>query len=148
MTLEVIDQSTDEAMARLVAAGLISPSTRAIREFVVSGEESPSKLTEAERQTAQEYRRQAGRKLKMAVLLGGGGLLEEEREALLQAGLWLGKALSVENRLTEPTSLEDSLRAPHAVCWGNSLSAIQNYAIGPSAAAAPAAIALRTLIGE
>jgi hypothetical protein len=86
--------------------------------------------------------------LKMAALLGGGGLLEEERDALLQAGLWLGKALSVENRLSEPASLEETLRAPHALCWGDHLSAIRNYAFDPAASAAPTIIALRTLIGE
>jgi superfamily II DNA or RNA helicase len=148
VTLEVIDRSTDEAMTRLVAAGLISTSTRAIRELGESGVESPSKLTEAERRIAQEHRRQASRKLKMAALLGGGGLLEEAREALLQAGLWLGKALSVENRLAEPTSLEDALRTPHSLCWDGHLSAVRNYASDPSAPAAPAAIALRALIGE
>jgi superfamily II DNA or RNA helicase len=148
VTLEVIDRSADNAMTRLAAAGLISPSTRAIRELGASGEESSSKLTEAERQAAQEHRRQASRKLKMAALLGGGGLLEEEREALLQAGLWLGKALSLENRLSEPSSLEETLRAPHAICWGSHLSAIRSYASDPSAAAVPATIALRNLIGE
>jgi hypothetical protein len=148
VALEVIDRSTDEAMARLVAAGLISPSTRAIRELGAPGEESPSKLSEAERQIAQEHRRQAIRKLKMAALLGGGGLLEEEREALLQAGLWLGKALSVENKLAEPASLEDAMRAPHAICWGHHLPAIRIFASDPSAATASATIAFRTLIGE
>jgi hypothetical protein len=148
VTLEVLDRSTDEAMARLLAAGLISPSTRAIRELGAFDEEPSSKLTEAERQIAREHRRQASRKLKMAALLGGGGLLEEERDALLQAGLWLGKALSVENRLSEPASLEEALRTPHALCWGDHLSAIRNYASDPSAATASATIALRTLIGE
>lgn len=147
VTLEVIDRSTDEAMARLVAAGLMSASTRAIRELGASGQESSSELTEAERQIARDHRRQASRKLKMAALLGGGGLLEEEREALLQAGLWLGKALSVENRLAEPASLEDTLRNPHALHWGDHLSAIRNYASDPSFSAVPATIAFRALIG-
>jgi hypothetical protein len=146
--LEVMDRASDEAMTRLVAAGLISPSTRAIRELGISDGESALKLTEAERQIAEEYRRQASRKLKMAVLLGNGGLLEEEREALLQAGLWLGKALSVENRIAEPSSLEEALRAPHAVFWGNCLSIIRAYAADLSAAAAPAAAALRSLTGQ
>jgi superfamily II DNA or RNA helicase len=148
VTLEVIDRSTDEAIARLVAAGLISPSTRAVRELGVSGGEPILTLTEAERQAAQEHRRQASRKLKIAALLGGGGLIEEEREALLQAGLWLGKALSVENRLAEPNSLEDTLRAPHVLFWGDSLPIIRSYASNPSAAAAPAAATLRALAGR
>jgi superfamily II DNA or RNA helicase len=148
VTLEVIDRSTDEAMARLVAAGLISPSTRAIRELGVSDEKPASKLTEAERQAAQEHRRQASRKLKMAALLGNGGLLEEERDALLQAGLWLARALGVENRVAEPNSLEDALRSPNSLFWGDSLAPIRDYVTNLSAAAAPAANALRALAGE
>ena len=58
----------------------------------------------------------------MAALLGGGGLLEEEREALLQAATWLGKALAVENRIAEPCKLDDALRPPHALFWGDHLS--------------------------
>jgi hypothetical protein len=148
VTLEVIDRSADEAMTRLVAAGLISLNTRAVRELDASSGAAGSEPTEAERQIAQEHRRQANRKLKMAALLGGGGLLEEEREALLQAGLWLGKALGVENRVAEPGSLEDALRPPHALFWGSSLPIVRAYATDPSSAAAPAAAALRALAGQ
>jgi superfamily II DNA or RNA helicase len=148
VTLEVIDRSADEAVARLVASGLISLNTRAIRDLEAPSGNTAIELSEAERQKAQEHRRQANRKLKMAALLGGGGLLEEEREALLQAGLWLGKALGIENRVAEPCSLEDVLRPPHALFWGDSLSVIRTYAKDPSAAAAPAAAALRVLVGQ
>ena len=51
-----------------------------------------------------------GPKLKMAALLGGGGLLEEGARGVLQAGLSLGKALAVENRVAAPVALEDVLR--------------------------------------
>ncbi len=145
--LEVIDRATDEAMARLAAAGLISPSTRAIRDLGMAAENKTSALTEAERQLVQEHRRQANRKLKMAALLGGGGLLEEEREALLQAGLWLAKALAVENRVVEPGGLEDALRPPNALLWGDHLAAIRTYAADPGIAPAAAATALRAVAG-
>jgi hypothetical protein len=148
VTLEVIDRSADEAMARLVAAGLIALNTRAVRELDASGGAAAPEITEAERQIAQEHRRQANRKLRMAALLGGGGLLEEEREALLQAGLWVGRALGVENRAAEPGSLEDALRPPHALFWGSSLPIVRDYAADPSVAAAPAAAALRALAGQ
>jgi hypothetical protein len=144
--LEVMDQSTDEAMARLIAAGLLSPRTRAVRELGAPEGESPMMLTEAELQAAQEHRRQADRKLKMAALLGGGGLPEEEREALLQAGLWLAKALSVENKVAEPHSLEDALRTPYALFWGDSLAAIREFWSNPSTEAPPATAALRALV--
>ena len=145
--LEVIDRATDEAMARLAAAGLISPSTRAIRDLGMAAENKASGLTEAEQQLAQEHRRQASRKLKMAALLGGGGLLEEEREALLQSGLWLAKALAVEHRIAEPGNLEDALRPPNALFWGDHLAAIRAYAADPSFAPAAATTALRALAG-
>jgi hypothetical protein len=145
--LEVIDRATDEAMARLAAAGLIAPSTRAVRDLGSPAEAQAAALTEAERLAAQEHRRQAGRKLKMAALLGGGGLLEEEREALLQAASWLGKALAIENRVAEPGSLDDVLRPPHALLWGDHLLAIRSYAADPSVAPAAANAALRALAG-
>jgi hypothetical protein len=135
VTLEVIDRSADEAMTRLVAAGLISLNTRAVRELDASSGAAGSELTEAERQIAQAHRRQANRKLKMAALLGGAGLL-------------LGKALGVENRIPEPGSIEDALRPPHALFWGNSLPIVRTYAADPSAAAAGAAAALRSLVGQ
>ncbi len=56
------------------------------------------------------HRQQASRKLKMARLLENGGLLEEEREALLQSALLVSKALAVENRAPEPEQLEDAFR--------------------------------------
>ena len=145
--LEVIDRAADEAMARLATAGLISPSTRAVRDLGTAAENKPAALTEAERQLAQEHRRQATRKLKMAALLGGGGLLEEERDALLQGGLWLAKALAVENRVAEPGNLEDALRPPSALLWGDHLPAIRAYAADTSIAPAAAATALRALAG-
>jgi hypothetical protein len=145
--LEVIDHATDEAMARLAAAGLISPSTRAVRDLGMAAENKASGLTEAEQQLAQEHRWQASRKLKMAALLGGGGLLEEEREALLQSGLWLAKALAVENRVAEPGNLEDALRPPNTLFWGDHLAAIRAYAADLSFAPAAATTALRALAG-
>ena len=63
--------------------------------------------------------------------------------------LWLlGKALSVENKVAEPGSLEDALRPPHAIFWGDKLSIIQAFAADPATAAAPAAAALRALAEE
>jgi superfamily II DNA or RNA helicase len=145
--LEVIDRATDEAMTRLASAGLIAPSTRAIRELGASAEEAAAALTQAERERAQEHRRQAGRKLKMAALLSGGGLLEEEREALLQAVLWLGKSLAIENRAPEPGALEDALRAPHALFWGDHLPLIRAYVSDASVASPSVTAAMRTLAG-
>ena len=75
-------------------------------------------------------------------------MLEEEREALLQAGLWLAKALAAENRFAELGGLEDALRPPNAIFWGDHLAAIRAYAADPAIAPAAAATALRSFAGS
>jgi hypothetical protein len=76
------------------------------------------------------------------------GVQLKVREALLQAGVWIGKAHNVENRIEEPNSLEDALHAPHAHFWKDGLSIMQAYASDPSAATASATAALRALAGQ
>ncbi len=63
----------------------------------------------------------------MARLLAAGGLLEEEREALLHSAAWLAKALAVENRVQAPAALDDSLRPPGSVFWGPAAAAVKEY---------------------
>jgi hypothetical protein len=145
--LEVIDRATDEAMRRLIAAGLISPATRAIRELYAGAVEEADGLPEAARQKASAHRQQATRKLKMAHLLGNGGLQEEEREALLQSTLWMSRALAVENRAPEPETLEESFRAPAATFWGGDLPLVRGFSCDPSLPPAPVAEALQRLLG-
>ena len=70
------------------------------------------------------------------------------RGLFIQPRLWLGKAFGVENRVAEPGSLEEALRPPHALFWGDSLSVIRSYASDVSAAVTPASQALRALIGR
>ena len=146
--LEVIDRAAFEAVERLMAAGLIAPATRAIRELLPGAGQTPGQLSEADRLKAQAHRRQAARKLKMAQLLAAGGLLEEEREALLQSGFWLARALAVENHAQEPPELGDSLRAPASVFWGPAASVLKNYSEDGSSPSGPAAGAIRDLLGD
>jgi hypothetical protein len=92
-------------------------------------------------------RLQAGRKLKMARLLAGGGFIEEEREALLQSATWLARALAIENRMQEPAELSESLRAPASMFWGPSAALLAEYAAVASSPAAPSADAIQGLLG-
>ena len=140
--LEVIDRATDQAMRRLLDAGLIAPCTRAIRDLGGAPAAGPPPLSEAEREKALSYRRQAERKLKMARLLAGGEMAEEEREALLGAALLLGRALAVENRVPEPAKLEEGLASPVSLFWGEALGAIRQFAAEPTAPAAVVVVAL------
>jgi hypothetical protein len=144
--LEVIDRATDEALSRLIAAGLVAPATRAVRELFPNEAKTGAELNREELEKAHGYRQQAARKLKMARLLGGGGLTDEERDALLQSALWLGKALAVENRAADPVDLGEMLRPPSSRLWGETLPALREFASNLSAPANPAAGALERLL--
>ena len=145
--LEVIDRASFDAVQRLVAAGLIAPATRAIRELFSGEEQTLGQLSEADRLKAQAHRQQAGRKLKMARLLATGGLLEEEREALLHSAAWLAKALAVENRAQEPAELTDSLRAPGSIYWGSAAAVVKEYAGNASCPPGQITEAIQNLLG-
>jgi hypothetical protein len=145
--LEVIDRAAFEALERLMAAGLIAPSTRAIRELIPGAEQPYGQLSEADRLKAEAHRQQAGRKLKMARLLAAGGLAEEEREALLHSASWLAKALAVESRAREPAELSESLRAPGSILWGHAAVILKEYALDASAPSGPLSDAIQTFLG-
>jgi hypothetical protein len=127
--LEVIDRATDEAIERLIAAGLISRTTRASRPLLpVEEAVSPPPLSDEEQARAKAHRELAARKLKMARLLGEGGLAEEARAALLEAVHPLGRALAIEARLPEPPTLDDALLPPLSHCWKEALPLLRSYA--------------------
>ncbi len=137
--LEVVDRATHEALERLAAAGLIAVTTRASRPlFPEPTANSPSELSSEERAKAGKHREHAGRKLKMAKLLGEGDLPEEARSALLEAALALGRALAVESRLPEPAALEDALLPPLSHAWNEALPPLRELASGSVAAWKPA----------
>jgi hypothetical protein len=84
-------------------------------------------LSEAEKAQAAAHRQQAARKIKMASLLGEGGLLEEGRSALLEGALALGRALAVESRMPEPASTNEALIAPLSHRWGDALIPLREF---------------------
>jgi superfamily II DNA or RNA helicase len=133
--LEVIDRATDESIQRLIAAGLISRTSRATRPLYPAGEntEAPP-LSDEERAKAKSHRDRAARKLKMARVLGEGGLDEEAREALLAAIPMFAGALAVEHRLPEPTELKDALQPPLSHHWGRALPVLRAFAEEPGTA--------------
>ncbi len=144
--LEVIDRVTDEALQRLIAAGLIARTTRASRPLFPAEEAAANApLSAAERAKADAARAQAGRKLKMAKLLGEGGLDEETRVPLQEAIHNLARALSVENRLPEPASLDDALLPPLSHCWNEALPLLRSFVAEGSQPWKPVADALDTI---
>jgi hypothetical protein len=132
--LEVIDRATDEALQRLIDAGLVSKTTRATRPLFPAENSTitPPPLSEAEREKAAGFRQTATRKIKMARLLAEGDLHEEARAALLDAILPLARALAVENRLPEPAALEEATLAPLSLCWKEALSGLRSFVADPA----------------
>ena len=145
--LEVLDRATDEAMQRLIAAGLLAKTTRATRSLwpEEGGPAAPAPLSNAEREKAAQYRQVASRKLKMARLLGDGGLEEEARMALLDAVQPLACALAVENRLPEPVRSDQALLPPLSACWKEALAPLRQFISAPAAPWKPAAECLAAI---
>ena len=127
--LEVIDRSTDEALQRLIDAGLLAKTTRATRPLwpAETAEAAPPPLSPAELEKAAAHRQRAARKLKMARVLSDAGLSDEARSALLEAVPPLSCALAVEQRLPEPASLKDALLPPLSAHWKDSLPLLRDF---------------------
>jgi hypothetical protein len=126
--LEVIDRATDEAIQRLIAAGLIAKTTRAVRPlFPESDAAGVAALSAEELARAKTHRERAARKLKMARVLGDGGFNEEARPALLEATFGFACALAAEHRITEPAELKDALQQPLSNCWANAVPVINQF---------------------
>ncbi|MEO5960979.1 MAG: C-terminal helicase domain-containing protein, partial [Opitutaceae bacterium] len=142
--LEVVDRATHEALERLAAAGLLTLTARGSRALLPeSGPESaPPPLSAEEREHAAARRAHAARKLKMARLLGEGGLGDEAREPLLEAALALSRALAIERRMPEPTTLDDALRPPLSHAWKETLPTLRRFAADPAQPWLPLAEAL------
>jgi len=130
--LEVIDRSTDEALHRLMASGLITLNSRASRPLfpLDAPAQTPPTLSAEEQAKAGAYRAQAGRKLKMSRLLHQGDLDEESRASFREAALSLARALAVENRLPEPADLADAARPPLSLHWPELMPAISACVLG------------------
>jgi len=139
--LEVIDRATDETLQRLIDAGLVSKTSRASRPLwpPETTEADPPPLSEAERAAILAHRQHAARKLKMARLLGEGELADEARVALLEAVLPLGRALALENRLPEPSKVDETLLAPLASHWREALAPLRRFASDATAPWKPVA---------
>jgi len=134
----VVDEATDQAVQRLIAAGLLSKTTRSTRPlWPTDGEAALPPLSEAEREKAAALRAKAARKLKMAGVLSSGDLEQEARQAMMDAIEPLGCALAVENRLPAPSCLEDALLPPLAIAWKDALPLLRNVLREPGQPLAP-----------
>ncbi|MEY2410047.1 MAG: hypothetical protein QOF48_2717 [Verrucomicrobiota bacterium] len=142
--LEVIDRATDDAVQRLIDAGLVARTMRAARPLFPPPDDGsiPTPLSAAEREKATAHRAYAARKLKMARVLGDTGFTEETRSALLEAAHTIARALAVEHRLPEPATLDDVFLPPLSHLWNDSLAVLRGFAGDASADWNPVAAAL------
>ena len=130
--LEVIDRATDEAIQRLIAAGLISRTTRAARPLSPETEGgAPPPLSAEEQSKARACREKARHALRLVKVLGPAGFAQEARSNLLEGAMHLSRALAVEHRLPEPASLDAALLPPFSHCWKESLPALRQFATDP-----------------
>jgi hypothetical protein len=143
--LEVIDRATDEALQRLIDAGLLARTTRATRPLwpAEPAETAPPPLSAAELEKLSAHRQRAARKLKMARVLSDAGLSEEARAALLEAVQPLSCALAVQYRFPEPASPDHALLPPLSSCWKSALPLLREFT---SDAARPCLPVLEALV--
>ena len=150
MRLEVIDRATDEALQRLIDAGLLAKTTRATRPLwpAEAAEAAPPPLSAAELEKLAAHRQRAARKLKMARVLCEAGLSEEARAALLEAVPPLGCALAVQHRFPEPASPDDALLPPLSSCWKEALPLLREFTSDTARPCQPVLEALIPFTGE
>ena len=125
--LEVIDRATDEAVQRMIGAGLLANTTRATRPFWPAKLMAPRPLSREDLHNIAEYRSCAERKVRIASVLSEGGLKDEARVALLEALRPLSSALALERGLPEPDSFNEALLPPHASVWGGALPLLRGF---------------------
>lgn len=146
--LEVLDRATHETIERLTAAGLLAPTTRAIRPIEPgSGETIPAPLSEAERIRLTVLRDQTARKLKAARALGEAELIEEARLPLAAAIHLHARALAVKHRLPEPEAIADAFLPPLAAHFGNDLPLFRAFVAEDDGDWQPVATALLASVG-
>lgn len=147
--LEVVDRATNEAIQRMMETGLLGRTTRAARPlFPAETATTAAPLSETELARAKAHRDKAGRKLKMANILGTGGFEDEARGALRDTVLALASALAVEGRFAEPGNLQETLLPPLSRSWSDSLDLVRDLVENSAAPWEPAARSLEKLLAE
>lgn len=127
--LLVIDRATDDALQRLIAAGLVTSTTRAARTLATDSEvKLLAPLSEEEKSRIEAHRAQAARRLELAELLQRGGFTEESVAPLCEAIVAMGRALAMRERLPVPADLGQIGLAPLASFWGDALNEIRAFA--------------------
>jgi hypothetical protein len=81
----------------------------------------------------------------MAHVLGEAGMDDEVRAPGLEGALAMARALAIENRLPEPSKLEEAFSHPLSRVWGPALEAVHGFVRDPASPWRPAVYALQAL---
>lgn len=127
VNLQVIDKSTFDALERLAEAGLLETTVRATRHLHPAPGEEAGALSPQQRREADDLRRKAGRKIKMARILAAEDLSEEGREALLAALPLLGRALALEKGLPAPADAREAVSGHRQPLWGAASECLRDF---------------------
>jgi len=148
--LEVVDRATDEALQRLIAAGLLTKTSRASRPlWSVDGLEArPLPLSPRELEKLATHRQLAVRKLKLARVVADAGLEDEARAPLLDAILALSRAQAVEHRLPEPALVQEAMLPPVSPSWKEALPLLRQFTIDTAHPCRPVLQALSPFAGQ
>jgi hypothetical protein len=148
--LEIVDRATDEAVQRLIEAGLLQRTSRGSRSLFSAGniEAAPPPLSAPELAALEAHQKLAARKLKMARVVAEAGLEEDARSPLLDAMLAMSRAFAVEQRLPEPALINESLLPPLSPSWKQALPTLREFTIDSSKSCLPVLQALEPLVLE
>jgi hypothetical protein len=145
--LEVMDRAAADALERLIEAGVVQRTSRAVRALYPAQAEAAPALSEAEREKAKVQRELALRKLRMGRALAREELADEAREAFLQSIVAYARALAVENRLPEPAEAAHAARPPFGPFWGETHSLVNAYLADAAHPWRPVCEGLQRLLG-
>lgn len=126
--LEVIDQTTARAIARLESAGIVRSCLRAVRRLHPGGPEEAScgALSAAEQASALKLHEQAAKRIKLARFLLAEELSDEALAALREAARLTAAERAVRQRLgREPATPAEALCAPHDRGWAADLETVR-----------------------
>jgi hypothetical protein len=147
MELEVIDRSTEEAVRRLCAAGLLQTRARATRHLYPETKVSEAPLSEEECARIDAHRTRFERKLKLGRILAAEELLDEAREAIREAILYAARANALQARLREPENVEETVLLPVARFWGENRPLMQRFLAESNCEIGPVVYVLQKLPG-
>jgi hypothetical protein len=139
--LEVIDRATDDALARLIAAGLITKNTRTSRPLFPADEPATKPLSLEEKAQIVEHKNKAAHSLKLGNVLASADFLAEAQPHWREALLATAGALAIQNRAPAPAAVDGALRPPASLWWGQSAEKLRAFTLShaPDAPHAPGA---------